>query len=51
MVPELGVIEGYFGRPWRHEDRKRVMSRLRETGVLVLPLRAEGRRLPAAPLA
>ena len=32
MVPELGVIEGYFGKPWRHEDRKRVQTRLRELG-------------------
>ena len=32
MVPELGVIEGYFGRPWRHADRRQVMSRLREIG-------------------
>lgn len=32
MVPELGVIEGYFGRPWQHEDRKRVLARLRELG-------------------
>lgn len=32
MVPELGVIEGYFGRPWRHEDRKRVLTQLRELG-------------------
>ena len=32
MVPELGVIEGYFGRPWSHEDRKRVLIRLRELG-------------------
>ena len=32
MVPELGIIEGYFGRPWRHEDRKRVLTRLRELG-------------------
>jgi hypothetical protein len=32
MIPELGVIEGYFGRPWKHEDRKRVMSRLHELG-------------------
>ncbi|ODV11378.1 MAG: hyaluronidase [Rubrivivax sp. SCN 70-15] len=32
MVPELGVIEGYFGRPWRHEDRKRVLSQLRALG-------------------
>jgi beta-N-acetylglucosaminidase len=32
MAPELGVIEGYFGRPWQHVDRKQVMSRLRELG-------------------
>lgn len=32
MVPELGVIEGYFGRPWRHEDRKSVLTQLRELG-------------------
>ena len=32
MVPELGVIEGYFGKPWAHEDRKRVLTRLRDLG-------------------
>ncbi len=32
MAPELGVIEGYFGRPWKHEDRKQVMSRLHAMG-------------------
>jgi hyaluronoglucosaminidase len=32
MAPELGVIEGYFGRPWTHEDRMQVMSRLRGMG-------------------
>ena len=32
MVPELGVIEGYFGRPWAHEDRKRVLTQLRQLG-------------------
>ncbi len=32
MVPELGVIEGYFGRPWGHEDRKRVLTQLRDLG-------------------
>src|SRR6516162_11776972 len=32
MVPELGVIEGYFGRPWSHEDRKRVVSALAALG-------------------
>lgn len=32
MIPELGVIEGYFGRPWRHDDRKRVVTALRELG-------------------
>ena len=33
MIPELGVIEGYFGRPWHHEDRKRVVAQLRELGL------------------
>ena len=32
MIPELGVIEGYFGRPWGHDDRKRVLTRLRALG-------------------
>lgn len=32
MVPELGVIEGYFGRPWAREDRKQVLTRLRDLG-------------------
>jgi hyaluronoglucosaminidase len=32
MAVELGVIEGYFGRPWSHADRKQVMTRLREIG-------------------
>lgn len=32
MLPELGLIEGYFGRPWRHEDRKRVVTKLHELG-------------------
>jgi hypothetical protein len=31
-IPELGVIEGYFGKPWAHADRKRVMTRLRDLG-------------------
>lgn len=32
MVPELGIIEGYFGRPWRHEDRKQVLTHLQALG-------------------
>lgn len=32
MVAELGVIEGYFGMPWSHGDRKHVMTRLRDIG-------------------
>lgn len=32
MSPELGVIEGYFGRPWKHVDRMQVMSSLHELG-------------------
>jgi hypothetical protein len=31
-IPALGLIEGYFGRPWAHEDRKLVATRLRELG-------------------
>lgn len=32
MTPELGVIEGYFGTPWRHDERKRVLAQLRALG-------------------
>ena len=32
MAPGLGVIEGYFGRPWSHADRLHVVSRLRDLG-------------------
>ena len=32
MTPELGVIEGYFGRPWSHDDRKAVLTQLRTLG-------------------
>lgn len=32
MAVELGVIEGYFGRPWSHADRTRVTTRLRDFG-------------------
>ena len=32
MAAELGVIEGYFGRPWSHADRKQVVTRLRDIG-------------------
>ena len=31
-APELGVIEGYFGRPWQHTDRKQEVSHLRDLG-------------------
>jgi hypothetical protein len=31
-IPELGLVEGYFGRPWSHEDRKRVATALRRLG-------------------
>lgn len=31
-IPELGVIEGYFGRPWRHDERKRALKSLRDLG-------------------
>ena len=32
MVPELGIIEGYFGRCWSHSDRCAVISRLGPAG-------------------
>lgn len=32
MTPELGVIEGYFGRPWSWEDRAAVVRRLAPAG-------------------
>ena len=32
MVPELGVIEGYFGRPWCPAVRKHVLTHLRQLG-------------------
>lgn len=31
-MTELGVIEGYFGRPWPAEDRRQVLARLRDLG-------------------
>jgi hyaluronoglucosaminidase len=36
MIPELGVIEGYFGRPWRHDERQHVLARLRGFGFSFL---------------
>jgi len=32
LSPELGVIEGYFGRPWSHDERKQVLAQLRALG-------------------
>lgn len=32
MIPELGVVEGYFGRPWRHDERSEVLTQLRAIG-------------------
>ena len=32
MTPELGIIEGYFGRCWSHEDRCAVICRLGPAG-------------------
>ena len=32
MIPELGIIEGYFGVPWTHAERKDVLARLRPLG-------------------
>jgi len=32
MIPELGLIEGYFGQPWSHAERKLVAGELRRLG-------------------
>ena len=32
MSPELGIVEGYFGAPWSHEDRKHVVATLGRHG-------------------
>lgn len=32
MMPELGIIEGYFGRAWSWEDRAEVINRLAPIG-------------------
>lgn len=32
MIPELGIIEGYFGKPWSFSERKQVAARLRPLG-------------------
>jgi hyaluronoglucosaminidase len=32
MIPELGVIEGYFGRAWSWSDRAEVVNRLAPAG-------------------
>ena len=32
MIPELGVIEGYFGSPWSFSERKHVAAELRSLG-------------------
>jgi hyaluronoglucosaminidase len=32
MIPELGIIEGYFGRAWTWQDRSDVISRLAPAG-------------------
>ena len=32
MIPELGIIEGYFGQPWSHSERKLVAGEVRRLG-------------------
>lgn len=32
MTPELGIIEGYFGNPWSHAERKHVAAEARRLG-------------------
>jgi hypothetical protein len=31
-IPELGIVEGYFGTPWRAEERKHVINTLAPLG-------------------
>ena len=51
MMPELGLIEGFFGRPWSWAERADAVRFLRPARLSLLPLRAQGRRLAAPPLA
>lgn len=32
MIPELGIIEGFFGVPWTHAERKHVAAQARQLG-------------------
>ena len=32
MIPELGIIEGYFGEPWTHAERKNAVAELKRLG-------------------
>lgn len=32
LIPELGIIEGFFGRPWRWSDRRTVVETLQPHG-------------------
>lgn len=32
MIPELGLIEGYFGIPWKHAERKYVVTQVQQLG-------------------
>jgi hypothetical protein len=32
MIPELGIIEGFFGKPWSWEERREVVSALQPHG-------------------
>ena len=50
-MPELGLIEGFFGRPWSWADRAEAVRFLRPHGYRLLSLRAQGRSLAAPPLA
>ncbi|MGE5094255.1 MAG: beta-N-acetylglucosaminidase domain-containing protein [Betaproteobacteria bacterium] len=36
MIPQLGVVEGYFGRPWSFPERTHVATRSRELGYSFL---------------
>jgi hypothetical protein len=32
LTPELGIVEGYFGNPWRPDERKHVIETLASSG-------------------
>ena len=46
MIPELGVIEGYFGDPWAHAERKHVVAAV-EASSAIPSSTTRRRRMPS----